>query len=228
MKTRTAPGRSVTAAVLVVGLVLPFLLITKASPAETTEWDETLSRTESVYGKAQDMSMDFVQKTRLEGFDDRTSSGRLTMKKPGQARWDYRKPVKQQIFVSEKKITLFDPGKRQAVVQNLSAHSDAEPAMGLLSDIGSWRTLFDVHPYPQEHSVSATITLEMVPHKMKSLERVLVTLNKDTGIISRLTIQQQEGVHVTFVLSNLRLDQGLKNDLFHFKIPRDVEVMELP
>jgi outer membrane lipoprotein carrier protein len=195
--------------------------------------DGVLERIEAVYGKAADLSSEFVQKTLVEGFGERISRGTLYLKKPGMARWDYRSPVKQQIFITNDKVLLYQPEQKQAVVQKLSSHPDAEPALGLLSDIGKWRTLYEIHPLPQEPAGSQgdadrLAVLEMIPREKHRIEKVRVTAREGSGDILRLTLFEAGGNRITFEFSNMRLDRGLKNSLFEFKIPKDVEILEVP
>lgn len=200
-----------------------------AVPAWTEISEETiLSKVEAFYGKADDLSAEFVQKTFMEGFDERISKGKLSLKKPGMARWYYRSPVKQQIFISPAKVIVYDPGQNQAVVQGLSDHPDAEPAMGLLSSVEKWRTLFGIRLLPRESGNVPQVGLELIPRTRKQIEKIRVQVDPETGVISQLTLFQEGDSRITFEFSKITINQGLKNSFFNFTIPPGTEILEYP
>jgi len=185
--------------------------------------EEIVDRLRSTYKDVSDMTADFTQRSSIEGFDEKVFSGRLYLKKPGMVRWDYLKPEKQNIFIKGEKAILYLPRQRQAIVQNLSENPEAEPALGLLSDIERWRELFHIKV---EEGKTDPIRLELRPKKMPHIERVLVDLQKETFYIQGLTLFEKGGNRVSFVFSNIRPNRDLKEGFFDFKIPGGIEVLE--
>ena len=65
-------------------------------PATGTGGDaiqELVNRVDARYAQLGDLQADFVQETRIEGFDKvLRSSGRVFLKKPGLLRWDFLEP----------------------------------------------------------------------------------------------------------------------------------------
>src|SRR3990172_10606963 len=105
---------------------------------------DLLKRVQSTYRDVNDLTADFVQQSYIEGFDAKSFRGKLFLKKPGMVRWDYTRPVKQNIIINGDKIILYFHEQKQAIIQKASAHPDAEPAMGLLSNIEKWEESFSV------------------------------------------------------------------------------------
>ena len=191
--------------------------------------DTLLQRIETVYGTADDLTAEFVQKTSLEGFGERTARGTLYLKKDRMARWDYRTPTKQKIFVSGNRVVLYDPEAKRAVIQDVAGHPDAEPALGLLSRIDSWRTHYEVRLLPETAATPASrVSFELIPRKQNRIEKIRITADRETGLITRLTLHEKEGARVAFEFSGIRFNQGLKTDLFEFTIPRGVDILEVP
>src|SRR3989304_4235556 len=105
---------------------------------------DILKRVQLTYRDVNDFTADFVQQSKIQGFDAKNFKGRLYLKKPGLARWDYIKPVKQNIIINGETIPLYFHEQKQAIIQKVSDHPDAEPAMGLLSNIEKWEDNFIV------------------------------------------------------------------------------------
>jgi outer membrane lipoprotein carrier protein len=199
-----------------------------ALPVHAQGKEEVLSRMESFYSKAEDLSADFRQTTHLEGFGKRESTGTLYLKKPGMARWDYRTPVKQQIYATEEKTILYDPAQNQAIVQKTAAHPDAQPALGLLSRVEEWREQFDIRLLPEGSKTPGKVLLELLPRSGRQIEKIEAEADPKTGAISRLVLFQEGGSRVAFDFEKVSINQGLKKSFFNFTIPRNAEVLEYP
>lgn len=182
-----------------------------------------MGRLQTTYKDVKDITLDFTQKSSIEGFEEKVFEGRLYLKQPEQVRWDYLRPVKQIIYISGDKVILYLPEERQAIVQTLSGHPDAEPAMGLLSNIGKWNDLFSIRGDGEEGDL---FKVELRPKTMLLIEKVLVGIHKKTHYISTMTLFEKSGNSVSFHFSNIRTNSGLKDGLFDFKIPKGTEILE--
>lgn len=185
--------------------------------------EEVIDRLKSTYREIGDMTADFTQRSSIQGFEEKVFGGRLYLKKPKMVRWDYSKPEKQNIYIRGDKVILYLPGQKQAIVQNLSENPDAEPALGLLSDIERWQDLFHIKGGDETADM---FRLELRPKKMPRIEKALVEIHKETFYIQRLTLFEESGNRVSFDFSNIKPNGNLKESLFDFKIPRGVEVLE--
>ncbi|MBI5756605.1 MAG: outer membrane lipoprotein carrier protein LolA [Nitrospirae bacterium] len=185
--------------------------------------DEILDRLQSTYRDVHDLTADFVQRSSIQGFEEKVFKGKLYLKKPKLARWDYTKPVKQNIFIKDEKIILYFHEQKQAIVQKASDHPDAEPAMGLLSNIEKWQDMFTIKG---EDIATDFFKMELYPKAMSMVEKVVVEIEKKTSHISKLTLYEKSGNKVSFDFSGIKFNTGLKDSLFDFKIPKGVEVLE--
>lgn len=185
--------------------------------------EEVIGRLKSTYRDVRDMTADFTQRSSIQGFEEKVFGGRLYLKKPKMVRWDYSKPEKQNVFIKGEKAILYLPGQKQAIVQNLSKNPDAEPALGLLSDIEIWQDLFHIIG---EKETDDTFRLELRPKKMPQIEKVLVEIYKKTFYIHKLTLFEKSGNRVSFDFFNIQFNSNLKDGLFDFKIPNGVDVLE--
>ena len=182
-----------------------------------------MGRLQATYKDVKDITLDFTQKSAIEGFEEKVFEGRLYLKKTEQVRWDYLRPVKQNIYISGNRVILYLPEERQAIVQTLSGHPDAEPAMGLLSNIEKWNDLFFIRGDGEEGDF---FKIELRPKTMFLIEKVQVRIHKKTYYISALTLFEKSGNQVSFKFSNIKTNSGLKDSLFDFKIPKGTEILE--
>ena len=202
-------------------LLLPVLFPSPGYAGVSTQ--EIMGRLQTTYRDVKDITTDFTQKSSIEGFEEKIFDGRLYLKKPNQIRWDYLRPVKQNIYITGDKVILYLPEEREAIVQTLSGHPDAEPAMGLLSNIEKWNDLFSIRGDGEEGDF---FKIELRPKTMLLIEKVLVDIHKETHYISRLTLFEKSGNRVSFYFSNIKTNSGLKDSLFDFNIPKGTEILE--
>ena len=192
-----------------------------AYAAVTTE--EVMSKLQSTYRDVNDITINFIQKSSVEGFGEKVFEGTLYIKKPKLMRWDYSMPVKQNIFITGEKVLLYMPEQRQAIVQAISDHPDAEPAMGLLSNIEKWADMFSIKG---EDETAEGFSIELRPKTMQLVEKVLVDIDKETFYIKGMTLFEKSGNKVSFDFSKTKINSGLKDSLFDFKVPKGTEMLE--
>ena len=184
---------------------------------------DILKRVQSTYRDVNDLTADFVQQSYIEGFDAKSFRGTLFLKKPGMVRWDYTRPVKQNIVINGDKIILYFHEQKQAIIQKASAHPDAEPAMGLLSNIEKWEESFSVKG---EDPSGDFFMLKLTPKTMTMVKEVIVEVDKETYYIKKLILFENSGNRVSFSFSGITFNSGIKGSLFDFKIPGGTEVLK--
>ena len=184
---------------------------------------DILTRVQATYRDVNDLTADFVQQSYIEGFDAKSFKGKLFLKKPGMVRWDYTRPVKQNIVINGDKIILYFHEQKQAIIQKASAHPDAEPAMGLLSNIEKWEESFSVKG--EDHS-GDFFRLKLTPKTMTMVKEVIVEVDKETYYIKKLILFENSGNRVSFSFSGITFNSGIKGSLFDFKIPGGTEVLK--
>lgn len=216
------------------GLLFLIILLSfsfKPVSAETT--NEIMGRLQSTYSTINDFTISFTQRSSIKGFGEKVFEGKLFIKKPKMIRWDYSKPLKQNIYINGKTAILYIPDQKQAIKQDLSRHPDAEPALGLLTNIEKWRDTFVIKsdealsPGPSPAGgEGGQIRLILSPKNMATVEKVSVEIDKESYLINKLTIFEKSGNKVSFNFSNIKTNNSLKDKLFDFMIPKGVEILE--
>ncbi|MBI5194336.1 MAG: outer membrane lipoprotein carrier protein LolA [Nitrospirae bacterium] len=205
--------------------------------------NEVISKLQSTYSSIKDFTISFTQRSSIKGFGEKVFEGKLYIKKPKMIRWDYSRPAKQNIYINGKTAILYIPDQKQAIKQDLSRNPDAEPALGLLSNIEKWQDIFTINVAPSPAvGEGATfippplpgggkgegdrIRMVLTPKNMATVEKVLVEIDKESYLINKLTIFEKAGNKVSFNFSNIKTNNNLKDKLFDFTIPKGVEVLE--
>lgn len=208
----------------VYGIVLVFVVIFIPGVLSGEENSaDILSKVQLTYKGVSDLTSDFVQQSYIKGFDARNFRGKLYLKKPGQVRWDYTKPVKQAIVINGDRIILYFHEQKQAIIQKVSVHPDAEPAMGLLSNIEKWDEDFII---TGQNISGGLARLKLIPRKKMMVKEVVAEIDKETSYINKLILYEISGNKVSFNFSGIKINSGINGSLFEFKIPAGTEVLE--
>lgn len=191
--------------------------------ATAASTEEIMGRLQTTYSGIEDFTVIFTQRSSIKGLGEKVFEGKLYVKKPKMIRWDYSRPAKQNIYINGKTAILYLPDQKQAIKQDLSKHPDAEPALGLLSNIEKWQDIFTIK---SEGPTGNGFQMNLTPKNMFTVEKVLVEIDKESFLISKLTLFENGGNKVSFNFSNINTNSGLKDKLFNFKIPKGVEILE--
>ena len=99
------------------------------------------------YAQLKDFQADFVQETRIQGFDTPLrSSGRVYLKKPGRLRWDYMEPSVEHMYVHQDQVALYVPAHNQVLKGSLTMMVATKAPLQLLQGVGKLAEHFSVHP----------------------------------------------------------------------------------
>jgi outer membrane lipoprotein carrier protein len=180
------------------------------------------------YSRMKGLAADFVQVYR--GPDGRTlrEGGRLTLKRPGKARWDYSSPEKK-IFVSDGKNIFFHvEGERHATRAPVRQSVDPQiPFLFLLGRGNLRRDFSKIETVSSERPVSAgNIILRLFPRKAPdSFKQLLVEVSPSSFEVRRLVIFEQSGARIDFLLDNVKENFMAPDDWFRFTPPPGVSVV---
>ncbi len=224
--TQRALARSVALAALALGVAwLP-------APARAGDpVKDLVKKVEARYKKTTDLTAEFSQSTAIKGFaKPLQSSGRVYIKRPGKLRWDYLAPTLEQIFVDNDKVQFYIPEHKQVLVGQLSKLANSQAPLHLLQGIGRLDTLYHVSPMPDEAKGQGGLPLLSLtlPEGGPDHPRIVVEVDPGSYFLRRVELHDVNGNVSTFTFSAIRPNTGLKNELFEFTAPQDVEVVNAP
>ncbi|MEK6576496.1 MAG: outer membrane lipoprotein carrier protein LolA [Nitrospirota bacterium] len=188
-----------------------------------------VKKVQARYEATSDFKAEFEQKTQIKGFTTPiVYKGRLYIKKPGMLRWDYSEPSKHQIYVNNEKVVYYIPEHKQAMTGLLSEDSGTETPTHLLSGLAKIDQDFDVSfEEDGEEKKDMGPRLRLIPKdKRTEISKIVIELEPKRSYIIRLTIFEKTGNSSTFNFTKIEANTGLKDDLFVFTPPKDVEMVD--
>jgi len=146
--------------------------------------------------------------------------GTLALKRPGLMRWDYHDPESKTFVFDGKTFYFYVPADKQVVVR------DASGSHGLAADLLSG-TLdlpgrFDLG---LENPAPGRVRLRLVPKKPDPEVSQVFLETDPSDKIRAIEIFDAQGNRSRFDFEDVRENTGVPDRLFHFDIPRGVEVV---
>jgi len=184
------------------------------------------ARVDQHYNNLKSLRSDFEELYQGAGLS-RRESGELWLLKPGKMRWDYKEP-RPKLFVTDNKNAYFYvPGDRQARRLPVKSLEDfRSPVRFLLGHTKLQREFDHLAISPEKPLNPGNVVLQGVPLNMKErVSRVLLEMTP-SGQLTRIFIEELDGSITDFRFTNIQEDMPVKSELFKFKAPEGVQVIE--
>ena len=207
---------------------------------------DVVSALEKGYAGLQDVQADFTQKTTIAAVNrEQKGSGEVLLKRPASAtamfRFNYSRP-KQQIISNGKQVWFYTPENKQVIVISVAAMFGGGNSIALsyLTGLGHVSRDFDIAFAAEPRDKNGNYQLELTPKKASAiLARLHLTVSSEavaqmqaTGEVKNVfpivsSIVNDAGGNLTRIdYSRARVNKGLDNGKFNFKIPAGVEVIK--
>ena len=215
-------------------VALLLLLLISSLIAESHAEDrvkDIVNKVESRYRTTTDLTADFSQTTTVKGFATAMkSAGRVYLKRPGKLRWDYFEPNLEQIFVDNDLVRFYVPEHKQVLTGHLSKMADSQAPLQLLQGAARLDKYYAVAAAPDGAKVRGRLPLLLLtPLKGgPDQQQIVVEVDQENYFLRRVELHDVNGNISNFLFSNIRANTGLKDDLFAFSVPEDVEVVPAP
>ena len=226
------------------------MLVLVSAPAWAVEKQAALrdvvSALEKGYASLQDVQADFVQKTIIAGINrEQKGSGDLLLKKPASTtamfRFNYTKP-KQQIVSNGKQVWFYLPENKQVMVSSVTDmfKGGNSIALNYLTGLGHVSRDFNASFAREPQDKNGDYQLELVPKSPSAvLARLQLTVSaaaverflRDGSVpdifpVLASVIHDAGGNQTRIEYSRVRVNRGLANSRFSFKVPAGVEVIK--
>ncbi len=208
-------------ALLIARLLLP------AGPATPEEDPSSLARglvemIEDRHARTRDMVARFVQ-TYRSGLLGREllEEGVVSIKRPGRMRWEYREP-EEKLFISDGETFYFYvPEDRQVIVQE----QDEQRSLAARLLFGHGGLLDEFEASLDEPFEEGVLRVRLVPRtESAELERAFIDV-EPSGRVRSILLEDLQGNRTRFRFEDVRENEGLKDELFDFEVPKGVEVI---
>jgi len=154
-------------------------------------------------------------------------SGHLYLMRPRMMRWEYKNP-EDKLFVSDgKTVYYYVPADRQVNKEAVKeSFDDRVPLMFLLgrSNLRNEFTRFEL--LNTKPFVEGLKVVRMYPKRKTDLQEVVMEVDPANYQIRRLVLAHKDGSRSEFIFSNIRTNTGLRANMFDFKVPPGVDVVQ--
>ncbi len=228
-------------------LVLFLLLSLAALPvvAAPAPLKDVVAALEKGYAGLQDVQADFSQKTTIAAIKrEQQGGGEVMLKRPASAtamfRFNYSKP-KQQIVSNGKQVWFYAVDSKQVMVNSVSAMFAGGNSIALtyLTGIGHVSRDFSVSFASESQDKSGNYHLELTPKKPSAaLSRLQLTVLgeaveqlRSSGDVKNVfpvvasVVHDAAGNQTRIDYSRARVNKGIADGKFNFKIPQGVQVI---
>ncbi|MCA1828920.1 MAG: outer membrane lipoprotein chaperone LolA [Myxococcales bacterium] len=184
-------------------------------------------RVQSFYAHTRDFSAHFAQHyTYVAMARVEDSEGTVQVKKPGLVRWDYDKPDKRTIYVEGKTLWIWRPDDKEAQVKRDFGGDQLSSAFTFLWGKGDLLKEFSPSVKARQSGLPKGDVLELSPIKpVPGVEKLLFVVGGDGQVLASVVTNAQGDVN-QIVFTDAKVDQGLKDSLFHFEPPKGAYVQE--
>jgi len=146
-------------------------------------------------------SADFTQTVTNEHKKKIVYQGSLNVKKPDKAYWNYKKPIKKEVFINGGDIVVYEPELAQAVVMRKK----------------NLPNIVEILKNAKE--------LEGGKYKATSGQKEMV-FTMSGGLPERITYKDDMENSVEIVLKNAKKNPSMSQSTFEFKVPAGVDVVK--
>jgi len=150
-----------------------------------------------------------------------TSSGDMSMERPGKFRWQVKKPIPQLIIANQQKLWIYDPDLEQVTIRKLEKATGDTPAL-LLSHVDSGLDKsYDVKAL----NAQGMQWFVLIPKNKEGMfEQIrLAFLNKQ---IQQMQLQDHLDHSTQIKFTNIKTNTGIADSLFNFKAPKNTDIID--
>jgi len=207
---------------------------------------DVIGALEKGYAGLRDVHADFSQRTIIAGVGrEQKGNGEVLLKRPASStamfRFNYAKP-KQQIISNGKQVWYYMQENRQVMVGSVADmfKGGNSIALSYLTGLGHVSRDFEVSFAKEPRDKNGDYQLELIPKKPTPvLARLQLTVSaeavgrflrqgsvQDTFPVQASVVYDAGGNQTRIDYSHVRVNKGIDNGTFNFKIPAGVEVVK--
>jgi outer membrane lipoprotein carrier protein len=196
-------------------------------PSSPPDLNALINGVQRKYSRMQGIAADFTQT--YQGPDGRAlkETGRLLLKRPRKARWDYSAPERKVFLSDGKEIYFYVYGETTATRTAIKESADPQiPFLFLLGQGNLRRDFATIEPVPGVPPAEpGDIVLKLVPKRApEDFKQLLAEANPVSFEVRRLVIFARNGSRMDFLLTNVRENYIAPDAEFVFTPPPGVIV----
>jgi len=180
---------------------------------------DVVDRIEKKYGEIHDIQGMFTQTSYLKDLE-RTEkySGNFSIKKPSMFRWKYALPRNEEVIISGTEIWIYKALEKQAMKSKFNKSAYSQLPIAMLESLENMKTDYEI-------KTAGEGVLELLPkEEMGFVKKIHLEIASGEFPVKTLTIFDMYGNTIILKLKDVKINPGLDDALFIFKIPQGVEV----
>ncbi|HAM39474.1 MAG TPA: hypothetical protein DCP53_08805 [Elusimicrobia bacterium] len=192
--------------------------------------DDVLRKMEKADSELTDLSFSLIQEVFITITQEKSSiTGNAVFKKPDLFKIEYAKPEKQIIVCDGKKIFFYQKEFNQVMIEDWKSLSDKgnfpKGIYDFSSTIADLRKKYDISLIKDEGK-NYIISLVL---KEKQMQNMVINLwvSKENYLIEKTEIKTDTVVS-TVSMSDIKINKGIKDSVFKFKIPKGASIITSP
>jgi len=193
--------------------------------------EDIINNIQIKYKGINDFYATFRQDATIKALDKvQTANGELWIKKDAKMRWNYINPGQDQIISDGTNLWYYYKDEGYVVKANLKEMGSNPNLISLLSDLNNLKEVFKikVSSTQEENKPYYLIDLTPLDNENDDINKISLAIEKDSLIIHKLFLYDPFNNLTIVKLNNIKINKGIKDKVFEFKVPKGVEVVTPP
>ncbi|MDR3048318.1 MAG: outer membrane lipoprotein carrier protein LolA [Elusimicrobiota bacterium] len=211
---------------LILLVVFVFSLVSQVSSQSVSALSDILNSMRNNEKQTNSLEVDYKEEILYTSASQKQEiNGNLKFLNPKRFFIVQKTPQEQRIYINNNKITVYTPSNAQAIINNWKdvLNSDFTP-VSMVNFASNWQTSQKSNSLRYISEDSQNYVLELSPNK----EDWAMTLYISKSIFRPIkAILKNSGYIMTIVFSNYKINQITSNNIFNFKAPSGVEIINL-
>lgn len=182
--------------------------------------DEQIAKIQKAYETIKDVKGSFIQKSTLRDLDKtETYKGKFFIKPPLRMKWEFKGKTAQDLTINNDTVLIYKKGDKQAYKSKFDRQTYGQTPVALLGGFGNIREEFTA-------SGKGDSIILKPKRPMGNVTSIRIRTSEEGFPIRSFTINDSYSNVVEIILSDVKINTGLKDSLFDLSLPKEVDVFE--
>jgi outer membrane lipoprotein carrier protein len=214
-------------------ILVVLFAVQNTARGEDKNLNSILDQVQSTYERVNDFHAKFTQEATIRSLNQvQRADGEVWLKKPGKMRWNYYRPNKEEIVSDGSKIWFYNQEEKQVVESSLIEVMDTPTTTTLLSGLGNikeqFNARFSASAFPDQDGSYLVDLLPRDDSAEEEYNRVTIAVNKKSMLVNTIYLYDPFGNLTKVNLYDIKINKGVSDSLFNFKVPKGVELIKTP
>jgi outer membrane lipoprotein-sorting protein len=139
---------------------------------------------------------------------------------PGRMLMSFSKPSLQRLMIKDGQVELYDAASKTLFRTPMQAE------FGKMNPVEILQIYWSKSSVSVVSETKTTASVKLVPSKDAMVSSLSATMNKNSGMVSKLSYTDKSGNSVTYTFSNIKLNGAIPGSVWSFQYPKGIQVVE--